>query len=717
MNFLGAFVGDEEAARSMPPSAASPRPDLVPADSDAYQVDVARFHEELAEGRLLEAGAVCQALVTAALQLGDVEREIAQHCSVKFSLAAFPVAAAEFEASNFEDGTCLISYCASCGQAEQATTFLTEQLCVAIGKASTNAIEDLKSLHSIARLAGAGRDKGSVVETSDPYPYVTVIRNILQFGGFSLDLAPCPGLSPRQHEDVMEAVVRATGKYILETLRLFRSGKRLTQWEMHVRGNAEMPRHAQAMESDELRRSLDGVLVECAVLCGEVNKFLSYANELLRTVHAAVREGEGAAGSRARQEASAAQDVEIEVQEILCSFIVVEQYCVAKSMNRAVEVSELDVYDKSIQVSSLVDDTFFIAQSSFERSLLAMYEFGVISATNHIKVIMEDMLMVELSHLAAGKVVIGEKPLGSTAAGPSSVGHDTGEGETRDLEDEWSKALGSFLDEEDEGRGREQPAEGARRRRRAGSMTQVTPEQMVVALNSAHAAAHKTGQFKDYAQTKFQSLFDGSQKLEPFMEEMNNLKRRFQNLCDSGIEYIIERFMSYVKSTVRESLLDADYVVNSFEEHESRSVNDNYATKFVNMLNASGGLVARCRETMPDETFTSLLQCLASEFAAVLLRVYKSKRYNELGALTLQAEVRTILDGINSLMTTGSVRSQLGNLQAFVWLLNVEHPKEVLDNPILLKSSTLQNEPGAIQSILRLRVEDSFLRAVDGISL
>ena len=135
MNFLGAFVGDEEAARSMPPSAASPRPDLVPADSDAYQVDVARFHEELAEGRLLEAGAVCQALVTAALQLGDVEREIAQHCSVKFSLAAFPVAAAEFEASNFEDGTCLISYCASCGQAEQATTFLTEQLCVAIGKA------------------------------------------------------------------------------------------------------------------------------------------------------------------------------------------------------------------------------------------------------------------------------------------------------------------------------------------------------------------------------------------------------------------------------------------------------------------------------------------------------------------------------------------------------------------------------------------------------
>ena len=86
----------------------------------------------------------------------------------------------------------------------------------------------------------------------------------------------------------------------------------------------------------------------------------------------------------------------------------------------------------------------------------------------------------------------------------------------------------------------------------------------------------------------------------------------------------------------------------------------------------------------------------------------------ELGALTLQSDLRKIVDGMNNLLEEGSVRSQVEELQIFVWLLNVERPSDVEDSPLIKKSSMARDMSSTdIGEILSLRVEMQFLKEVE----
>ena len=86
----------------------------------------------------------------------------------------------------------------------------------------------------------------------------------------------------------------------------------------------------------------------------------------------------------------------------------------------------------------------------------------------------------------------------------------------------------------------------------------------------------------------------------------------------------------------------------------------------------------------------------------------------ELGALTLQSDLRKIVDGMNNLLEEGSVRSQVEELQIFVWLLNIERPSDVEDSPLIKKSSMAKEMSSTdIGEILSLRVEMHFLKEVE----
>merc|ERR1711991_447064 len=130
-------------------------------------------------------------------------------------------------------------------------------------------------------------------------------------------------------------------------------------------------------------------------------------------------------------------------------------------MKNAIMVSELDYSDESMQISSLVDDTFYIVRSAYDRALLSMYEFGVSATTNHIKMALEDFLLQELSLLANGDIVYtsnntitkdgrkNEVP----DANSNDENHYDGTNNEKKLKDEWSKAMESSLDDDEEDEG------------------------------------------------------------------------------------------------------------------------------------------------------------------------------------------------------------------------------------------------------------------------
>ena len=57
---------------------------------------------------------------------------------------------------------------------------------------------------------------------------------------------------------------------------------------------------------------------------------------------------------------------------MLTSYLIIDQYCIVKNMKSAIIVSELDYSDEAIQVSSLVDDTFYIVRNAYDRSLIVV---------------------------------------------------------------------------------------------------------------------------------------------------------------------------------------------------------------------------------------------------------------------------------------------------------------------------------------------------------
>ena len=92
-----------------------------------------------------------------------------------------------------------------------------------------------------------------------------------------------------------------------------------------------------------------------------------------------------------------------------------------------------------------------------------------------------------------------------------ALGNDADGQKGNDLDEQWSKAFETFFAEEGEDGGGAGPGgektSDSKGRRRADSQAQVSMFQMVVAVNSAHAAAEKTTKFTHYAKTKFLSIF------------------------------------------------------------------------------------------------------------------------------------------------------------------------------------------------------------------
>ena len=252
---------------------------------------------------------------------------------------------------------------------------------------------------------------------------------------------------------------------ISEILKLFKEGKILQQWEMYVLGNTELPRRAQTLDDNAVKDMIDKTLAECSILCGEVNKFLQYADFLLGKVQEVVKqdnpekekthmEMQKGIESKVAYSKFDSHQISVEIQKMLTSYLIIDQYCIVKNMKSAIIVSELDYSDEAIQVSSLVDDTFYIVRNAYDRSLLSLYEFGVCATTNHLKMALEDFLFEELSLICNGDIIYTDdsrKAMGNGTLGSSSTSNDDGMTDhEKHLENEWSKAMQDFLDDDED---------------------------------------------------------------------------------------------------------------------------------------------------------------------------------------------------------------------------------------------------------------------------
>ena len=131
------------------------------------------------------------------------------------------------------------------------------------------------------------------------------------------------------------------------------------------------------------------------------------------------------------------------------------------------------------------------------------------------------------------------------------------------LENEWSKAMQDFLEDDEDDAEAHGSAnsprlmnvkkadasthiislKGTGSRKKRNELHEITLQEMVVSINTSEAASSKTKQFLQYALGRFKGSFGSAEKLDPLKHDLTNLALRFDSLADKSIEYIISRYM------------------------------------------------------------------------------------------------------------------------------------------------------------------------------
>ena len=103
--------------------------------------------------------------------------------------------------------------------------------------------------------------------------------------------------------------------------------------------------------------------------------------------------------------------------------------------------------------------------------------------------------------------------------------------------------------------------------------------------------------------------------------------------------------------------------------------------------------------------FESLVQIVADSIASRLEAAVLTKRFNQLGGLQLDREVRTLVSGF-AVMSSKSLRDRFARLTQVTTVVNLESVAEILDywgeNS---GSMTWRLTPGEVRKVLGLRVD------------
>ena len=190
-------------------------------------------------------------------------------------------------------------------------------------------------------------------------------------------------------------------------------------------------------------------------------------------------------------------------------------------------------------------------------------------------------------------------------------------------------------------------------------------------------------------------------KLGMCLEELDNLASAFSKAAQRSTDSLCN--VLQLRSLV-ESVIPKIHYELKVSEYEMRRGKNDFAILFVGPLREAIEQFTNC---LTEENVTRLSKRVASTVVTRLLRQIMRKRFNQLGALQLDSDVRLLGTVFRTFLGRAETRKVLQRLTFVVAFLNVETPEDACDVAFDARKSKITVTTDQVRRVLSLRVEFS----------
>jgi hypothetical protein len=414
-------------------------------------------------------------------------------------------------------------------------------------------------------------------------------------------------------------------------------------------------------------RTVEGKLEEALGLCAACEEYTTY---LLARVRACSAAGpDAAAGAVASFRSGAFSRC---VLDLVGSYISLEEYFMAENISKAIRIDELV---PGALTSSLVDDCFFILLKCGRRSGAAGSVQCTCAVLNHVAALLAgdvaDALQAKLKGAPQRLLGAMNQAASCAAAAASAGGAGTPAG---------AAAANSL------------------------SATQTACCAAAACVNNMDVAAEYVHKLRSQLEAHALSLYDSAadrERIRTCLADLGDTAAAFaraaQGAADELAGGVAPRLRPLVDaaSVARYELSDAEYAAQE-AGHESWALR---------LLGGAEAALAPLQPLLTAGLFDAWVQSVVDGITHRLEAVLWQRRFNALGALALDRDLRTLMNGLSGLAPR-TVRDKFARLSQLCSCVNLEEPEDLLDmwgdNAGAL---TWRLSPAEVRRALGLRLE------------
>jgi len=216
---------------------------------------------------------------------------------------------------------------------------------------------------------------------------------------------------------------------------------------------------------------------------------------------------------------------------------------------------------------------------------------------------------------------------------------------------------------------------------------------------SAEYAEKLRRELEEFAMEVF-SMPTDQDRIKSALSELGKAASDFSHMSKSSLEQLSMGILSKVKPVFAEvSQFSYELSEEAYGEYE---VNDPWALKLVETVEST---VEWLQPLLTTTLYDRLIQSLADSLTSRLDAMMMQKRFNPLGGLQFDKDVRNLIGRLSGL-TQGTVRDKFSRLQQIAIILNLESVQEILDSwGDNAGSLSWRLSPAEVKKVMSLRVD------------
>ena len=483
--------------------------------------------------------------------------------------------------------------------------------------------------------------------------------------------------------DMIKSLQTVADDQFSTLLREFRTSRNLSQIQIQVEAlnkQAAGKNKFATLDRPEAK-TLDVILTEISLINVKVEQYVSFVKRRFESDFETDKQQISDANRYIMK-----TKLVVSTQEMLGQYVALEEYLMREMVGKAIGI---DAIDEGAQVSTVVDDVFFVVKKSLQRAISSSSIDIICAMVNHASILLDDQYLTLLKNRLR------------SAASSASSSFDLSQFVRVGTSFPSSAALSSLANATTGTASGTQGDQG-------GAMGEIDTKVIggwCVALNNIDVSLEYIHLLKKHVEEEvvkmFASLSEQSRgKLEMVLASLQAVGDRLKENRESGASEIMHGVVRpKIKPAIeRLTAVDLNISEEQFAVYESE---DPWCQALIFQMDR---ILKALQPLMTDTNHAAIVRATVNETATLLEKQVLKKRFSKLGGHQLEKDIRKLCTYLTSL-TSWSIRDRFARLTQMATLLSLERETELAEYIQSDDSFAWRLTPTELRQVLALRVD------------